>query len=60
MDAMDAAAAAQSQEQQNQLCEQQGQLLQWLRHRLPTNADLAQVTLLGKRPKGRGITWGGG
>lgn len=46
VDALDAAAAAQSQEQLLQLYQQQGQLLHWLRHKLPTNADLAQVTLL--------------
>lgn len=44
VDALDAAAAAQSGEQRDQLCRQQGQLLQWLRHKLPTNAELAQVT----------------
>ena len=46
VDAVDAAAAAQSQGLRYQLCQQQGQLLQWLRHKLPTNADLAQVMLL--------------
>ena len=43
VDLVDAAAAGRSREQQQQLLQQQGQLLQWLRHKLPTNMDLAQV-----------------
>ena len=42
-DALEAASLGKSREQQQQLCQQQGQLLQWLRHKLPTNTDLAQV-----------------
>ena len=60
VDCVDAAAAAQSQEQRNELCQQQGQLLQWLRHKLPTNADVAQVMLLGLRSEGSLITRGAG
>ena len=64
VDCVDAAAAAQSQEQRNELCQQQGQLLQWLRHKLPTRADLAQVMSGrggggGRQPKREGsLQWG--
>ncbi|KAL3136619.1 hypothetical protein ABBQ38_005859 [Trebouxia sp. C0009 RCD-2024] len=51
VDALDAAAAAKSKEERLQLNQQQGKILQWLRHKLPTNADLAQGWL--KQMKGR-------
>lgn len=46
VDALDAAAAAKSKEERLQLNQQQGKILQWLRHKLPTNADLAQVAFM--------------
>lgn len=42
-DALEAASLGKSRERQQQLSQQQAQLLQWLRHKLPTNTDLAQV-----------------
>lgn len=47
VDALDAAAAAKSKDERQQLCLYEGQILQWLRNKLPTNADLCQVFFCG-------------
>ena len=41
--ALESGSAAKSQEVRDQSCQQQGQILQWLRHKLPTNTELCQV-----------------
>ncbi len=43
-DALDAAAAGKTKDEREQLCLCEGQILQWLRNKLPTNAELGQVT----------------
>ncbi|KAA6422807.1 MAG: hypothetical protein FRX49_07342 [Trebouxia sp. A1-2] len=55
VDALDAAAAAKSKDERQQLCLYEGQILQWLRNKLPTNADLCQAWL--KQLKGRATSY---
>jgi len=47
VDALEAAAAGKSKDERHQLCLHEGQILQWLRNKLPTNADLGQVSFCG-------------
>ncbi len=47
VDALEAAAAGKSKGERHHLCLHEGQILQWLRNKLPTNADLGQVSFCG-------------
>ncbi|DBB12258.1 TPA: hypothetical protein ACH3X3_006361, partial [Trebouxia sp. C0006] len=55
VDALEAAAAGKSKDERQQLCLHEGQILQWLRNKLPTNADLGQAWL--KQLKGRATSY---
>ena len=41
--ALECGCAAKSQDDRDKLCQQQGHILQWLRHKLPTHGELCQV-----------------
>ncbi|DBA84856.1 TPA: hypothetical protein ACH3X1_005879 [Trebouxia sp. C0004] len=55
VDALEAAAAGKHTDERHQLCLHEGQILQWVRNKLPTNADLGQAWL--KQLKGRATSY---